>query len=70
MKPLVPWVHRGDDGRGPREVYLDGKLIGRVLYADERRGFVHVHEDGNSLVHLTLRGKVEVRPVGGGGNGQ
>jgi hypothetical protein len=70
MKPNVPWVHRSDDGRGPREVYLNGELIGRVLYADERRGFVHVHEEGKPLVHITLRGKVEVRPVTRGRAGQ
>ena len=64
MKTVPSWIHRCDDGRGPREVYLDGKLIGRVLYADERRGFVNIHEDCRGLVHKTLHGKVEVRPLG------
>lgn len=71
MKPLVPWVHRATDGRGPREVYLNGELIGRVLFADERRGYVRVHAPapGEPQAYQVLRGKVEVKMIGGGGGG-
>lgn len=43
-----PHIHTPNDGRGWRDVYLDGKLIDRVIFADEKRGIVHV-------VHNPLR---------------
>ena len=39
-KPLH--AHTAGDGRGPRDAYLNGKLIEHVLYADERKGVVRV----------------------------
>lgn len=33
-------IHTPDDGRGPRDVYLNGQLIHRVMYADTKRGIV------------------------------
>lgn len=38
-----PWVHTPDDGRGMRDVYLDGQKIERVFYADTRAGLIRAH---------------------------
>lgn len=35
-----PWRHSANDGRGGRKVYVDGKFVDHVWYADERRGIV------------------------------
>lgn len=62
-------IHTAGDGRGPRDVFLNGKLIDRVMYADTRAGLVRV--TGNPvkldkfkkrILTRTLRGAVEVRP--------
>ena len=68
-------IHTAGDGRGPRDVFLNGKLIDRVTYADTRAGIVRVV--GNPLkldkwkkrvLTRTLRGAVDVRAkVGSGG---
>jgi hypothetical protein len=67
-RPYPPHIHAGDDGRRPRDVYLDGKLLQRVCYADTRRGIVRVadypykvHKHGKRFITRTLRGVVEVR---------
>lgn len=69
-------IHTAYDGRGSRDVFLNGKLIDRVVYADTRAGIVRVV--GNPLnldrwkkriLTRTLRGTVEVRAkVGAGGS--
>ena len=33
-----PNIHTAGDGRGAREVYVNGTLMKRVVYADTRRG--------------------------------
>ena len=36
-----PWRHSARDGRGKREVFVDGvKSVKGTVYADTRRGFV------------------------------
>lgn len=40
-----PHIHLPDDGRGPRQVYIDGQAVKRVIYADTRKGFVRIHHD-------------------------
>ena len=40
-----PWVHTPLDGRGMRAVYLDGRRVDRVIYADTRAGFIRLHHD-------------------------
>ena len=42
---VFPRIHTPDDGRGGRDVYLDGTMIERVVYADTRRGFVRMHHE-------------------------
>lgn len=42
---VFPHIHTPDDGRGGRDVYLDGTMIDRVVYADTRRGFVRMHHE-------------------------
>ena len=61
-------IHTTGDGRGPRDVFLNGKLIDRVMYADTSAGFVRVVGNPVKLdkwkkrvLTRTLRGVVEVR---------
>lgn len=42
---MHPWIHTPDDGRGMRAVYLDGKKVDQVVYADTRRGIVRIHHN-------------------------
>jgi hypothetical protein len=65
-------IHRPDDGRGPRDVFVNGKLMARVTYADTRRGVVRYHDmplrldkHGKRIIERTRRGKVEVGPKHG-----
>lgn len=68
-------IHTAGDGRGPRDVFLNGKLVDRVMYADTRAGIVRVVGSPVKLdkwkkrvLTRTLRGTVEVRvKVGAGG---
>ena len=60
---------------GPADVFLNGKLVDRVMYADTRAGIVRVVGSPVKLdkwkkrvLTRTLRGTVEVRvKVGAGG---
>lgn len=46
-------VHSYDDGRGNREVFLDGKLIYGVVFANEDDGIVEVIcKDENGCIIL------------------
>ena len=64
-------IHTRDDGRGARNVYVDGKLMSRVTYADTRRGLVRYVKfpprvnKREQLIEHTRRGKVEVKPIDG-----
>ena len=68
-------IHTAGDGRGPRDVFFNGKLVDRVMYADTRAGIVRVVGSPVKLdkwkkrvLTRTLRGTVEVRvKVGAGG---
>lgn len=61
-------IHIAGDGRGPREVLLNGKPLANVVYADTRNGVVRhhdqppkVHKHKKRLIERTRRGLVEVR---------
>lgn len=61
-------VHTGGDGRGARDVFLDGTLINDVMYADTKRGIVRIttrpirlDRFGKRVITKTLRGTVEVK---------
>lgn len=66
-----PWHHIGD-GRGARDVYVDGVLVRHVTEAHTAEGWAIVmrsarpenHEFSPSGMQETLRGKVEVFPTG------
>lgn len=65
-----PWEHTATDGRGPRQVYLNGRPINRVLYANTRKGKVRIHDNppklhkhGKRLIERTLHGVVTVEPI-------
>lgn len=58
--------HFTGDGRGPRDVFLNGKLLHDVVFADTKRGIVSVVKrplqvDKDALARDTLCGVVEVR---------
>lgn len=60
-------IHMVGDGRGQRDVYLNGKRLKNVIYANTRTGKVRLHDDppkvhkyGKRLIVRTLRGVVEV----------
>ncbi len=68
-------IHRPDDGRGRRNVYLNGNKLTHCFYANTKRGIVDVHvlnDQGHIKIHKRgkrplskrLRGKVEVVPYG------
>ncbi len=61
------YVHTPYDGRGTRDVFLNGNKIDRVIYADEKRGIVRVihspprvDERNKRVLWKTMRGCVEV----------
>ena len=63
-------IHTRDDGRGPRRVFVDGRPMDRVVYADTRRGIVRYHNDppkldkyGKRVIERTRRGVVTVEPI-------
>lgn len=67
-------IHKPDDGRGRRAIFLNGRLIENVVYANTRKGIIRVARiDTNGVVKLdkhrkriltdTLRGTVTVYPM-------
>lgn len=61
-------IHTPKDGRGQRDVFVDGKLVKGVFFADTRRGIVRAYEYPLQLdkwrkrvLWKTLHGAVEVR---------
>jgi hypothetical protein len=33
-------IHRADDGRGNRDVFLNGTIVNQVYFVDEKKGIV------------------------------
>lgn len=67
-----PHIHRPDDRRGPRDVYLDGEALSRVFYADTAKGFVRMYHSPirvnrrkEEIRWLKRKGRVEVKTVNG-----
>jgi len=67
MKQQPPWIHRFDDGRGVRKVFLDGQEIKMAVFADQQRGIVDryrqpltIDKRSQSLITERLHGRVEV----------
>lgn len=67
-------IHTPKDGRGPRDVFVDGKLVDGVFFADTRRGIVRAYRRPLKLdkwrkrvLSETLHGIVEVRAKVGAG---
>ena len=65
--------HFWNDGRGRRDVFLNGEKLEGVVYANTAKGFVRVvrkdyggnillNKNGDSVWLKTLRGNVEVIP--------
>lgn len=60
-------IHTPGDGRGYRDVFVDGRRVERVFFADTRRGIVDsyryplkVHRHGKRAISRRLRGDVVV----------
>lgn len=67
-------IHTPKDGRGLRDVFVDGKLVERVFFADTRLGIVRAYRYPLRLdkwrkrvLSETLHGVVEVRAKVGAG---
>lgn len=67
MKQQPQWIHKFDDGRGVRKVFLDGEEVTMVVFADAKRGIVDRHRQpltirqrDNQFVSERLHGRVEV----------
>ena len=65
-----PHVHTPMDGRGARQVFLNGNPINRVVYADTHKGKVRIHDDlpkldkyRKRIIERTLYGVVTVEPL-------
>lgn len=60
-------IHTPEDGRGQRIIYVNGKRLNKVLYADTKRGIVDHFDDppkvdkhGKRLITRRKRGNVRV----------
>ena len=67
-------IHTPNDGRGQRDVFVDGKLVERAFFADTRRGIVRAYKYPLRLdkwrkrvLAETLHGVVDVRAKVGAG---
>ena len=65
---VSPYIHKWNDGRGNRDVFVNGKLVKQVFYAHVRKGIVRyfprplrVHKYGKRVITRTLRGEVTVQ---------
>ena len=63
-------IHVPDDGRGLREVFVNGKRYDRVFYADTKKGYAdfylypyQIDRKWQELKSDRVFGKVEVRYV-------
>ncbi len=59
-------IHTPEDGKGQRDIFVDGKLINQVFYADTKRGVVRAYKEplqlaGNRAATETHYGKVTVK---------
>lgn len=60
-------IHTPHDGRGVREVFIDGKRLDGCFYADVRKGVARcyrkplkIHKRKRECIAKTFRGKVTV----------
>ena len=56
-------IHTPDDGRGFRDTFVNGELVGGVVYADEKKGFVRVVT--NPIKYNKLRRHVITKKIKG-----
>lgn len=61
------YIHRPDDGRGIRNVYVDGQPLQKCCYADEKLGIAHAYvfpyklnRHGTAAMRFKVRGRVYV----------
>jgi hypothetical protein len=64
-----PHIHTPKDGRGQRNVFVNGRLVKQVFYADTKRGIVRAYKLplrldkwGKRVLSETQHGVVEVCP--------
>ena len=60
-------IHTPDDGRGRRDVFVNGRQVHRAFFVDTRRGIVdyfpepvRIHKHGKRAISRRLRGRVHV----------
>lgn len=68
---MADHIHTPNDGRGTRKVFVDGREIECVVFADIKRGIVDFHRQPLKLnrwrkrvITRRIRGKVEVIACG------
>lgn len=70
---MADHIHTPDDGRGIRDVFVDGQKVGHVFFADTKRGIVDyypqppkIDKREKRIISRRLRGRVEVRKAADG----
>ena len=62
-------VHHRGDGRGVRQVFVNGRPVSRIVVADTKRGVARQHVGirgrGRQLLYRAIRGTVTVEPIDG-----
>lgn len=68
LRWVSPWIHRPFDGRGLREVYVDGLKIPKPFYVNTLTGYVRYYghelvldKTKNAAVSYEIHGKVVVK---------
>lgn len=68
LRWFAPWIHRPFDGRGLREVYVDGLKIPRPCYVNTLTGYVRyygheltIDRVKNEVITYEIHGKVVVK---------
>lgn len=61
-------IHKPDDGRGLRKIFVDGKEVEAVFYADTIAGVVRAYKKpytvvGDEIESYEIRGAVTVTPA-------
>lgn len=70
---INPHIHYANDGRGLRDVFVNGNKITNVVHADEKKGIVEFAPRPlrpnriGGVYTRKLRGIVTVSPIPGGG---
>jgi len=63
-----PHIHTPDDGRGVRDVFVDGKILDRCFFADTKKGVARayrypykLHKHKKRALTKTYHGKITIK---------